>query len=295
MEHVIEIKNLTKDYGNHKGIFDVSFWVGKGECIGFLGPNGAGKTTTIRHLLGFIKNQTGSVTINQLSCFEHQKTLQESIGYLPGEIAFIDEFNGDQFVRFIADMKRLHDLDYAKKLIEMFELDTSVLIKKMSKGMKQKLGIVVAFMSKPNILLLDEPSSGLDPLMQNKLIELVNEHKKLGATILLSSHMFEEVERTCDRVLIIKQGSIVANENIETLKANRHKQFTISFENHQQALAFQKDHHGKLITEKVISYDLHMDMNAFIHLLSQYAIVSLDVPKQSLEEIFLQYYGGDLS
>ena len=247
MERIIEIHHLTKDYGQHKGIFDVSFWVGKGECIGFLGPNGAGKTTTIRHLLGFIKNQTGTVTIQGLSCFENQRTLQASIGYLPGEIMFIDDFNGEQFVQFMAKMKNVNDLSYAKTLIDMFELDTSVSIKKMSKGMKQKLGIVIAFMNKPHILLLDEPSSGLDPLMQNKLIELINAHKKLGATILLSSHMFEEVERTCDRVLIIKQGKIVANENIETLKANRHKRFIITFKNEKEAIKFQKDHTCQVI------------------------------------------------
>ncbi len=295
MEHIIEIKNLTKDYGNHKGIFDVSFWVGKGECIGFLGPNGAGKTTTMRHLLGFIKNHTGVVTIKGLSCFENQKVLQESIGYLPGEITFIDEFNGEQFIQFMARMKRVNDLTYANELIDTFELDTTVSIKKMSKGMKQKLGIVIAFMSKPNILLLDEPSSGLDPLMQNKLIELVNKHKKMGATILLSSHMFEEVERTCDRVLIIKQGYIVANENIETLKTNRHKRFIISFKNEEEAKKFMNNETCKKISNTIISIDLNTDIDSFIKMISHYSIVSLDVPSQSLEEIFLQYYGGDMA
>ncbi len=295
MEHIIEIANLTKDYGNKKGIFDVTFWVGKGECIGFLGPNGAGKTTTIRHLLGFIKNQTGSVMIHDLSCFEHQKELQESIGYLPGEITFIDEFNGEQFIQFMARMKRMCDMSYANDLIALFELDTSVPIKKMSKGMKQKVGIVIAFMNKPNILLLDEPSSGLDPLMQNKLIDLVNAHKKMGATILLSSHMFEEVERTCDRVLIIKQGYIVANENIETLKANRHKRFIISFKTKDEADKFVKTEGGENISKKIVSIDLNTDVDTFIKMLTNYKILSLDVPNQSLEEIFLQYYGGDIA
>ena len=295
MQHVIDIKNLTKDYGNHKGIFDVSFWVGKGECIGFLGPNGAGKTTTIRHLLGFIKNYTGSVTINELSCFEHQEILQASIGYLPGEITFIDEFNGDQFIKFMAKMKRVEDLNYAQELIDKFELDTSVSIKKMSKGMKQKLGIVIAFMNKPSILLLDEPSSGLDPLMQTRLIDLVNAHKKMGATILLSSHMFEEVERTCDRVLIIKQGEIVANENIETLKASRRKRYIISFINQSEADRFYKAQGGTYVSKSIISIDLITDLNDFVKMLNDYQLLSLDMPSQSLEEIFMQYYGGDLT
>lgn len=294
MKKVIEINHLTKDYGHHKGIFDVSFWVGEGECIGFLGPNGAGKTTTIRHLLGFIKNQTGSVTINGLSCFDNQESLQENMGYLPGEIAFIDEFNGDQLIKFMAKMKRMTDLSYADELIKIFELDTSVSIKKMSKGMKQKVGIVIAFMNKPDILLLDEPSSGLDPLMQNKLIELVNKHKKLGATILLSSHMFEEVERTCDRVLMIKQGHIIANENIETLKANRHKRFVISFKDEKEADRFYQDHQGDRVNGHMVSIDLSDDINEFIQSLSKYHILNMDVPHQSLEEIFLQYYGGDI-
>ena len=295
MERMIDIHDLTKDYGNHKGIFNVSFWVGKGECIGFLGPNGAGKTTTIRHLLGFIKNQTGHVTIQGLSCFENQKILQESMGYLPGEITFIDEFNGDQFIKFMAHMKKVNDLTYANQLVAMFELDPTVSIKKMSKGMKQKLGIVIAFMNKPNLLLLDEPSSGLDPLMQGKLIELVNTHKKMGATILLSSHMFEEVERTCDRVLIIKQGKIVANENIETLKANRHKRFIISFKDEAEAKRFNEAQGGHLLSKQVVSIDLTSDMDSFITVLCKYALLSLDVPNQSLEEVFMQYYGGDMT
>jgi ABC-2 type transport system ATP-binding protein len=161
--------------------------------------------------------------------------------------------------------------------------------------MKQKLGIVIAFMNKPNILLLDEPSSGLDPLMQNKLIELVNLHKAQGATILLSSHMFEEVERTCDRVLIIKQGQIVANESIETLKSNRHKRYIISFKNEDVARMFLNNNDAKQLTKTTVSVDLMMSMNDFISALSTYDVVSIDVPNQSLEEIFLQYYGGDLT
>src|SRR5690606_34457347 len=147
-----------------------------------------------------------------------QVLIQEKVGYLPGEINFIDDLNGDEFLHLIAKMKKLDDLSYANHLLKTFDLNPKQPIKKMSKGMKQKLAIVLAFMTKPEILILDEPSSGLDPLMQQKLVDLILNHKKMGATVFLSSHIFEEVEKTCDRVIMIKNGKIVADNSIQVLK-----------------------------------------------------------------------------
>ena len=191
--NTIEINHLTKDYGHHHGIFDLSFSVKEGEVLGFLGANGAGKTTTIRHLMGFIKPQKGSAKIMDLDCFRQASRVQDNIGYLPGEIAFMDQMTGMDFIRFIAGMKHLTDLSRANELIQYLELDPKVLIKKMSKGMKQKIGLVIAFMQDAPILILDEPTSGLDPLMQNKFVELINKEKEKGKTILMSSHIFEEL------------------------------------------------------------------------------------------------------
>ena len=214
---VIEISNITKDYGNKKGVFDASFSVEKGEVLGFLGPNGAGKTTTIRQLMGFIHPDSGTVTINGMDCFKDAAKIQKTLGYLPGEISFMDDMSGNEFIRFIGKMKGMTDFTYAKELMDFFELDPKGYIKKMSKGMKQKIGIICAFMNKPEILILDEPTSGLDPLMQNKFIELILREKKRQATILMSSHLFEEVEKTCDRTVIIKAGHIMAVENMDKI------------------------------------------------------------------------------
>ncbi|WP_235601380.1 ABC transporter ATP-binding protein [Tissierella sp. P1] len=202
---VITVSNLTKDYGKNRGIFDLSFEIHKGEVFGYLGPNGAGKTTTIRHLLGFLNADKGECHIGQLNCRTDAEQIQRDLGYLPGEIAFFDDMSGIGYLKFIANMRGMKNFEKMNELISYFELDPSGRIKKMSKGMKQKIGIVSAFMHDPSTLILDEPTSGLDPLMQNKFIELILNEKSKGKTILMSSHSFEEVERTCDRIGIIKK------------------------------------------------------------------------------------------
>ena len=203
---MLEVDRLTRDYGGGKGVFDLTFRVGEGEVFGFLGPNGAGKTTTIRHLMGFIHPQAGSCRIDGMDCWRDRARIQRELGYIPGEIAFFDDMTGEEFLRFLEKYRGRAGAGRKAELLEMFELAPKGKIKKMSKGMKQKLGIVAAFMHDPRILLLDEPTSGLDPLMQNRFIQLLDAEKARGKTILLSSHMFEEVERTCHRVGIIRAG-----------------------------------------------------------------------------------------
>ncbi len=176
---IIKINNLTKDYGNGKGIFDVTFTIKKGEIFGFLGPNGAGKTTTIRHLLGFIIPKEKKCIINGLDCNKDIDLIQKKIGYIPGEINLMEEISGIQFIKFMADYRGMKNLERANELIKRFELDPRCKIKKMSKGMKQKVGIVIAFMHDPDILILDEPTSGLDPLMQNEFVNLILEEKNV--------------------------------------------------------------------------------------------------------------------
>lgn len=182
---VISIQNLTRDYGFGKGIFDVSISVDKGKVFGFLGPNGAGKTTTIRHLMGFIKPKAGSCQIDGMDCWRKRDEIQKRLGYIPGEISFFDDMTGKEFLKFISGYRNIKKDNRMQEMIEKFELDPKGKIKKMSKGMKQKLGIAAAFMHDPDILILDEPTSGLDPLMQNRFIELIAEEKKKGKTIFL--------------------------------------------------------------------------------------------------------------
>lgn len=287
---VIEISHITKDYGG-KGVFDVSFNVEKGEIMGFLGPNGAGKTTTIRQLMGFIKPQSGKVSINGLSCFENANKIQKDLGYLPGEITFFDDMTGIEFIKFVAEMKGIKDFTRGQELIEMFELNASGKIKKMSKGMKQKIGIVCAFMQKPDILILDEPSSGLDPLMQNKFIELVLSEKQRGATILMSSHIFEEVERTCDRTAIIKDGRIVAVENMEKLRSSRHRAYTVTLENAAQADALAQELNTQAAGTRVVARVKKPDI--IIKAAAKYTVTDFEMHTESLEELFMHFYGGE--
>lgn len=267
---VMRIENLTRDYGSGKGVFDISFHVARGEVFGFLGPNGAGKTTTIRHLMGFLKPQSGKCVIDELDCWYDSDKIQSRLGYIPGEISFFDDMTGTEFLRFIAEYRKVDADNRMKELLERFELDPKGKIKKMSKGMKQKIGIVAAFMHDPEILILDEPTSGLDPLMQSRFIELIAEEKEHGKTILLSSHMFDEVERTCDRIGIIRDGRLVAVDSVEALRERHVRPYTVTLESIELAGAFAEDFGG-----------------------IQNGLAVTVTTKQSLEEIFMHYYGGE--
>lgn len=291
---VIEIRNITKDYGNRKGVFDASFSVEKGEVMGFLGPNGAGKTTTIRQLMGFIHPDQGTVTINGLDCFDKAAIIQESLGYLPGEIAFMEDMTGTEFIHFIGKMKGMKDFSYAQELMDLFDLDSRESIKKMSKGMKQKIGIVCAFMNRPEILILDEPTSGLDPLMQSKFIDLILKEKKRGVTILMSSHLFEEVERTCDRTVIIKAGHIMAVEDMTKLKSGKRKLFTVRVQSVEQARQLAEEFGVKdsAVNKDTVTIGVKGTVDEFIKKLSKYSILDLGIQTQTLEDLFMHFYGG---
>lgn len=288
---MIVAKGLTKDYGNNRGIFDVSFAISPGSCVGFLGPNGAGKTTTIRHLLGFMQNYEGEAHVNGLNCKTTQTEIQKHVGYLPGEINFMDDFTGIDLIDLMAKMKNLSDLSYTYNLLNRFELKPDIKIKKMSKGMKQKLAIVIAFMNDPKILILDEPSSGLDPLMQQKLVDLILEHKARGKTIFLSSHSFEEVEKTCDRIIMIKNGRIVNDSDIEQLKREQIRKYEIEFAYQHEALSFVSDDASAKIDQLVVTIELQESFASIVKKLAQYEIHDITKKNLSLEEIFMKYYG----
>ena len=265
----ISVEHLFRDYGNGKGVFDVTFHVQQGEVFGFFGPNGAGKTTTIRHLMGFLRAKSGSCTINGLDCWKERDKIQLKLGYIPGEISFFDDMTGTEFLRFLSHYRGLGKESRERELVERFQFDPKGKIKKMSKGMKQKLGIVAAFMHDPEIIILDEPTSGLDPLMQSCFVNLVAEEKKKGKTILMSSHMFEEVERTCDHIGIIREGKIVAVDAVEALRKRHIRSYTVMLESEALAKAFARDLGG-----------------------TQSGTTVTVTAKQSMEEIFMHYYGG---
>lgn len=226
---IINVEHLTKDYGHNRGIFDVSFTVKKGEVFGFLGPNGAGKTTTIRHIMGFSKPQSGMTLVNGKNSWEKYYDIQKDLGYLPGEIALPESLTGTEFIQMMADLRGLKDMSYTDHLLEVFELDPSGSLKRMSLGMKRKLAVVTAFMHDPQILILDEPTSGLDPVMQSRFIDFILQEKERGKTVLLSSHIFSEIDATCDRIAIIKDGHLVSTFIADDLRHNKNKTFKIEF------------------------------------------------------------------
>jgi len=290
---VCEIQGLTRDYGSGRGVFDLSFAIDQGEVFGFLGPNGAGKTTTIRHLMGFLKPESGYCTIDGKDCWKNRVDIQKTLGYIPGEMVFFDDMTGTEFLSFMAKYRKADSNGRTKELLDRFELDPRSKLRKMSKGMKQKVGIVTAFMHDPEVLILDESTSGLDPLMQSRFIDLVLEEKARGKTILMSSHMFEEVERTCDRVAIIKNGRLEAMDDVETLKAALSRKYVVTLENDDAAAAFAGE--GLRVFEvshNQVTVIVQNNIKDLISVMNRYPVVNIAAPNQNLEEIFLQYYGG---
>ena len=295
MNHVIDVQGLTKDYGQGRGIFDLTFQVERGEVFGFLGPNGAGKTTTIRHLMGFIRPTAGRAAILGMDCFAQAAAIQAHVGYLPGELSLMDDLTGDGFLRFMAQMRGMPDLCAAGELKELFRLDGRQSLRKMSKGTRQKVGLVCAFMARPDLLLLDEPTSGLDPLMQNRFVELLLREKARGATILLSSHMFEELERTCDRVAILRAGRLAAVERTEDLRRARTKRYVFSFPAPEAAAAFSAAWPGASRNGSSVAVALtgREDLSKLLRLAADQQVTDMTVDGGSLEEAFLGYYGEE--
>ena len=295
MNHVIDVQGLTKDYGQGRGRFGLTFRGELGEVFGFLGPTGAGKTTTIRHLMGFIRPTAGRAAILGMDCFTQAAAIQAHVGYLPGELSLMDDLTGDGFLRFMAQMRGMTDLSAAGELKELFRLDGRQSLRKMSKGTRQKVGLVCAFMARPDLLLLDEPTSGLDPLMQGRFVELLLREKARGATILLSSHMFEELERTCDRVAILRAGRLAAVERTEDLRRARTKRYIFSFPAPEAAAAFSAawpgaSRNGSNVTVALTGRE---DLSKLLRVAADQQVTDMTVDGGSLEEAFLGYYGEE--
>lgn len=298
--HVIEVNNLTKDYGEGRGVFDVSIYVDKGEVFGFLGPNGAGKSTTIRHLMGFSKPDSGSTKIEGVETFDKYYEILNHVGYIPGEIALPQGLTGWEFINMMQDLQKIHNNEKLHELLDLFELEDVVLngeTKKMSLGVKRKLAIVTAFMSDPDVLILDEPTSGLDPVMQENFIEFIHKEKKRGKTILLSSHIFSEIDNTCDRIVIIKDGRIVSEFIADDLKHASKKFYTIDFYSEEGKNNFLEKA-KKIKTINIIKNEINelffsfddSDLNYLISLLSELDIKSFSNRRESLEDYFMKFY-----
>src|SRR6266581_2807353 len=229
MAAIIEVEKLSKSYGGKRGIVDVSFSVAESEVFGFLGPNGAGKTTTIRSLMALIHPDSGTARIAGLDCWSQSVEIKRLVGYIPGEPSLDPNLTGGQILEYFANLRGGVDRAYLKKLIERFDLDTSRKFRQYSTGNKRKVVLIQAFMHRPRVLILDEPTSGLDPLNQQEFDGMVKETREDGRTVFLSSHVLSEVEKTCTRVGIIREGRLVRIGGVAEVKAIKRYELTISF------------------------------------------------------------------
>ena len=300
---VINVERLTKDYGFGRGVFDVSIHVEKGEVFGFLGPNGAGKSTTLRHLMGFSQPDDGKVEIFGKPTFGKYYEILKNVGYIPGEVALPAGLTGKEFLKMMQDLTGIHNNERLGMLLELFELDEASLlgdVKRMSLGVKRKLAVVSAFMSDPEVLILDEPTSGLDPVMQERFIEFIHKEKERGKTILLSSHIFSEIDNTCDRIAIIKDGKIVSEFVANDLKHASKKYYTVDFKTEEDKKKFLKSSGGieslTMINDKENEIFISIedkDLNKTINLLSATDVTKFSNRKESLEDYFMKFYKED--
>ncbi|PIZ00101.1 hypothetical protein COY62_04430 [bacterium (Candidatus Howlettbacteria) CG_4_10_14_0_8_um_filter_40_9] len=296
---VIEIKDLKKYYGKTKAVDGVSFEIKKGEVFGFLGPNGAGKTTTIRCLMDFIRPTEGSISILGKDLREESVFLKSKIGYLPGNVKLYDKWTGKEHISFVESIRGksrpkadqpLADT-FAKELTRTFGFDPKKKFKQLSSGNKQKLGLILALMSEPEILIMDEPTLGLDPLLQNTIYEILEKLKEKGTTIFISSHNLPEVERICDRVGIIKDGKMVSVEAVSQLGEKKLHRVQARFAGKYDIADFKKLKIENLeeISGGVI-FTVGGDLNIIIKKLFEYKIVDLEVSHATLEDVFLKFY-----
>ena len=297
MKPIIEVEKLTKSYGAKRGIVDVTFDVGDGEVFGFLGPNGAGKTTTIRTLMALLRADSGAARIAGLDCWKDSVEIKKQVGYVPGEPALDPNLTGGQILEYFANLRGGVDRAYQKKLLERFDLDTSRKFRQYSTGNKRKVVLIQAFQHRPKVLILDEPTSGLDPLNQQEFDVMVKDARDEGRTVFLSSHVLSEVEKTCTRVGIIREGRLVQVGGVAELKDIKRYEITISFAQAVPADAF-KTVEG--VTQVEPLHDGHAvrvaiqgSADAVIKTAARYPVMSITSYEPSLEDIFLRYYEAD--
>lgn len=292
-ETIIKAEGLTKDYGNQSGIFDLDLDIKKGEVYGFVGTNGSGKTTTIRNMMGFIRPDRGTVTVRGLDARKYATELKNYVSYVPGEIFFPNVGSGSNFLKLQAEYLGIKDLTYMNELIRILQLDPSAGLKRMSKGMKQKTALVAALMGNREILILDEPTTGLDPLMRDAFLDLIRAEKKRGKTVFMSGHIFEEIEEVCDRVSLIKDGYLLGTLDLETFRNAPERVFHITFASAEDKTAFEKNADFSLqnatATEGTVILKQEM-LKPFLQAVSGCSVAALREQRRTLEDAFMEIY-----
>ncbi len=287
---IIEVSHLTKYYGKARGIVDVSFDVEDGEIFGFIGPNGAGKSTTIRLFLSLIYPTSGSAKIFGKDCIEHGPEIRQEIGYLPSEVFYYEGMKVLDLLKYSASFYKKDCTTRLYELAEIMELDLKRRIDDLSYGNKKKVGIVQGLLHQPKLIVLDEPTSGLDPLMQQKFFNLIREENKRGATVFFSSHILSEVQRICNRVAIIKEGSIINIQDIKSLQKDNYKRIRLTAQG-LDAQRYEIPGVNKLEQQNgSLSFFYKGDINTLMKLISQSELTDVTIEEPTLEEIFMHYY-----
>lgn len=272
MKNIIEIEHLTKNYGKHRGVSDVSFSVQEGDIFGFLGPNGAGKSTTIRSMLGFIHFESGSIHLLGKDVRTDKQTILQEIGYMPSEAMFYPSMKVKDIIRMAADIRKKDCHAEALKLCERLQVDTNKKISDLSLGNRKKVSIVCAMQHKPKLFIFDEPTSGLDPLMQTEFFHLIQEYVQEGATCLLSTHVLSEVKNYCKNVAIMKEGHLQCVDTVENILRTNAKKIKLVCDGKQEEFIYKEDLHTLLVK------------------LSRQNVEDLLIEEPSLDEIFMHFY-----
>ncbi|GAC1395005.1 MAG: ABC transporter ATP-binding protein [Chloroflexota bacterium] len=297
MSAIIDVSHLAKSYGSKRGITDVSFQVNEGEVFGFLGPNGAGKTTTIRLLLALLKADAGTARIAGMDCWAHSVAIKRLIGYLPADPALDPGLTGGQILEYFGHLRGGVDQAYLKGLITRFDLDPTRKFRQYSSGNKRKVVLIQAFMHRPRLVILDEPTNGLDPINQQEFSRLIAEVRAAGTTVFLSSHVLSEAEQTSQRVAIIRQGSLARVGSVAELKDIKRHDVTITFATPTPAEAFTTLDGVEQVEVLADAHTLRLivsgGLDSVIKVAARYPVVTLTSHEPSLEDIFLRYYQGD--
>jgi len=293
--NVIETEKLTKSYGSHRGIIEVDLAVQEGEIFGFLGPNGAGKTTTIRTVLDLIRPTSGTARVFGIESSADPVAIHRRIGYLPGEFTLYDRLTGAQHLEYFANLRGGVDAAYQAALVERFDLDPSRRFKEYSKGNKQKVALVIALQHRPELLLLDEPTAGLDPLVQQTFFNILRESVAGGATVFLSSHILSEVEKTADRVGIIREGRLVKVGTVDDLRDLAHHQVELRFAGEVPAAIFEAlpGVSEVIVEDHVLRLRVAGAITPVVQAAAKYELLDFVSREPSLEETFLAQYGRE--
>ncbi|MBF6614361.1 MAG: ABC transporter ATP-binding protein [Chloroflexi bacterium] len=297
MPAIIEVESLSKSYGGKRGIIDLSFQVEEGEIFGFLGPNGAGKTTTIRLLMALLRADSGTARIAGMDVWEQSVEIKKLVGYLPAELSLDPSLTGGQILEYFGHLRGGVDQEYLKKLIARLDFDPTRKFRQYSSGNKRKIGIIQAFMHRPRLLVLDEPTNGLDPLNQQEFDRMIKEVRAEGRTVFLSSHILTEVEQSCSRVAIIREGQLVRVSGVAALKDIKRHELTITFAGAVPVEAFEALQGVESVESVDDGHTLRLDVSggqdAIVKAAAQYSVVTMSSHEPSLEDIFLRFYEGD--